>query len=59
MESFCKTPKREMPVMEKFENRLEARQEVFKFIEMYYNTKRAHSSLGYISPVTYEQAKSQ
>ncbi len=45
--------------MEKFENRLEARQEVFKFIEMYYNTKRAHSSLGYMSPVTYERANSQ
>ena len=28
--------------------------EIFKYIELYYNTKRIHSSLGYISPVQFE-----
>jgi putative transposase len=59
MESFYRTLKREMPVVRKFKDRLEARQEIFKFIELCCNTKRAHSSLGYMSPVTYERANSQ
>jgi putative transposase len=38
-----------------YENQEEARQEIFKYIELYYNTKRMHSSLGYRSPVEYER----
>jgi putative transposase len=38
-----------------FENRQDAQTEIFKYIEMYYNTKRRHSALGYQSPVNYEK----
>ena len=55
MESFYKTLKREMPVIGKFESRLDARQEIFKFIELYYNTRRSHSTIGNMSPVEYER----
>lgn len=59
MESFYRTLKRELPVSGKFNDRITARQEVFEFIEMYYNTRRAHSSIGNISPVAYERAQEQ
>lgn len=35
------------------------RAEIFEFIEMYYNTKRLHSSLGYLSPNEYEKKLQQ
>lgn len=38
-----------------FENLDDAQTEIFEFIEMYYNPIRRHSSLGYISPVTFEK----
>ncbi len=38
-----------------FETIEDARTEIFEYIEMYYNTKRLHSSLGYKSPAQYEQ----
>jgi putative transposase len=33
----------------------EARMEVFKYIEMFYNSTRRHSALGYLSPAEYER----
>ena len=36
-------------------SRDEARTAVFEFIEIWYNRERLHSSLGYLSPVAYEQ----
>jgi putative transposase len=39
-----------------FDNREDARTEIFEFIEMYYNSRRRHSALGYRSPVDYEKA---
>ena len=60
MESFYRTLKRELlNKKEKFADRLSARQEIFKYIELYYNIKRAHSSLGYLSPREYERANAQ
>ncbi len=33
----------------RYESPEQAQKEIFKYIELYYNTKRMHSSLGYIS----------
>ncbi len=38
-----------------YENRDEARKELFKYIELFYNPRRRHSSLGNISPAEYER----
>ena len=35
--------------------RQEARDEIIAYIEMFYNSKRKHSSLGYVSPNDYEK----
>jgi putative transposase len=40
----------------RFETREEARVAVFSWIEGWYNTHRRHSSLGYLSPIEFEQA---
>jgi len=37
-----------------FENKQDARTEIFEYIEMYYNTKRRHSALNYLSPANFE-----
>ena len=37
----------------------EARLELFTCIEVYYNRVRRHSTLGYLSPLTYEQKGKQ
>ena len=38
-----------------FESLEDARTEIFEYIEMYYNTIRRHSSLGYVSPMEFEK----
>lgn len=37
-----------------FQNIQDARTEIFEYIEMYYNPKRRHSALTYLSPIAYE-----
>ena len=54
-ESFFKTLKRELVKDHNYKNREEARQEIFKYIELYYNPKRMHSTLGYQSPLAYKR----
>jgi len=54
-ESFFRTLKRELVKGAAFEDRLVAQQAIFKYIELYYNRKRMHSSLGYQTPVEYER----
>lgn len=58
-ESFFKTLKTELTKGRRFADQDEARQEIFKYIELYYNPKRLHSSLGYLSPCDYESKVSQ
>jgi len=54
-ESFIHTLKVEKIKRSKFQTREEAKREIFKYIEMYYNCKRMHSSLDYVSPFEYEK----
>ena len=55
VESFFSTLKREIVGHEHFETRKEARLAVFEWIEVWYNRKRRHSSLGYLSPEAFEK----
>jgi len=43
---------------EQFATRAQARQEIFEYIEVWYNRKRLHSSLGYLSPARFAQQNS-
>ena len=54
-ESFFHTLKTELVKQNKYKTRLEARLSLFEYIEIFYNRKRLHSSLGYLSPVEYEK----
>ena len=54
-ESFFKTLKSELIYLKKggYKSRVEARIEIFEYIECFYNSKRLHSALGYNSPKEY------
>jgi putative transposase len=54
-ESFFATLECELLAKRRFRNHAEARMAIFKFIEGWYNPHRLHSSLGYRSPITFEQ----
>ena len=55
VESFFSTLKNELVLGRTYRNRDEARREVFDYIETFYNTRRLHQSLGYVSPVQFER----
>jgi putative transposase len=57
MESFFGTLKCELVHDRHYQTRDEARQDIFEYIEVFYNRIRLHSSLGYLSPVEYEQLR--
>lgn len=52
-ESFFSTLKKELVYLIKFETRNQAATEIFEFIEIFYNRKRLHSALGYMSPLEF------
>jgi transposase InsO family protein len=54
MESFWSSLKNERVHRCAYQTRAEARQSIFEWIEVYYNRVRLHSSLGYKSPVDFE-----
>jgi putative transposase len=54
MESFFSTLKTERLGRRQYRTRNELRADVFDYIERFYNTKRRHSTIGYISPVQFE-----
>ena len=56
MESFFKTLKTELVYHCQFATRQEAMRRIFEYIEVFYNRRRRHSSLGYQSPESYEAA---
>jgi transposase InsO family protein len=55
-ESFFATLKLELVYLCVFRTRAEARMEIFDYIEAFYNRKRRHSYLGYLSPADFEKA---
>jgi putative transposase len=54
-ESFFATLECELLDRWRFKTQAEARRAVFAFIEGFYNLRRRHSSIGYLSPVDYER----
>jgi putative transposase len=56
-ESFFASLKKELVRGADFATRAEARAAIVEYIEVFYNTRRRHSSLGYVSPAAYEQTE--
>lgn len=54
-ESFFGTVKDECVYRAVYRSREEARRSLFDYVEIFYKRKRRHSSLGYVSPVAYEE----
>lgn len=53
-ESYFATYKRSLIFTKPWKNVDEVKHETFKWIEYYYNRKRRHSSLNYLTPIEYE-----
>jgi transposase InsO family protein len=53
MEAFFSTVKTELA--SRFESCGEAKMQVFDYIEMFYNQRRRHSTIGYVSPAAFER----
>ena len=56
MESFWATLKAELIHQQQYPTHEAARRSIFEYIEVFYNRKRLHSSLGYASPESFEAA---
>jgi putative transposase len=56
-ESFFATLECELLDRTRFRSQAEARRSVFEFIEGWYNPRRRHSAIGYLSPISYERSK--
>lgn len=55
VESFFASLKKELVYPIPFSTRHQAQVEIFQYIECFYNRKRRHSTLDYLSPYDYEQ----
>ncbi len=58
IESFNATIKTELIHRTKWLTREQARTAVYEYIETWYNSKRLHSTLGYLSPIDFEALES-
>jgi len=54
-ESFFATLEREVINRRRFKNQAQARMAIFQWLEGWYNPRRRHSALGYLSPINYER----
>ena len=54
-ESFFHTLKVELTHHRRYRTRQEAKQDIFEYIEVFYNRQRRHSTIGYHTPLGYEQ----
>jgi len=59
VESFFSTLKAELIAGRTYATREEARADIFEYIEVWYNRQRRHSTLGYLSPLEFEQKARQ
>ena len=59
MESFFHTLKVELVHDENYRTREEAKTSIVEYIECYYNRKRRHSSIGYKTPIQFEEELNQ
>lgn len=57
MESWFHTLKTEWVNHQKYKTRMQAKADVFQYIETFYNRSRRHSALGYMTPAHYEMIK--
>jgi putative transposase len=57
MESFFSSLKTERTSRKVYCTRAQARSDVFDYIERFYNPTRRHSTLGYVSPMQFEEAR--
>lgn len=55
IESFHSVLKKEFIYCTRFKTKVRAQQEMFEYIELFYNRKRIHGSLGYESPDRFEE----
>ena len=55
VESFFGSLKQELVQWKNYQTRYEAQQDILEYIAMFYNHKRLHSYLGYMSPNAFEQ----
>jgi transposase InsO family protein len=55
MESWFKSLKVERVNLRRYATREEARADIFSYVETFYNPRRLHSSLGYVSPREFER----
>jgi putative transposase len=58
VESFFASLKTELIYRRRFQSRQEAQTAIFTYIEGFYNRRRRHSTLGYLSPVEFERQAS-
>jgi putative transposase len=56
-ESFVATLKSELVSRVQFPSRQAAKTAIFEYLEAFYNARRLHSSLGYKSPVDFEEGR--
>jgi putative transposase len=55
MDSFFSSLKTERTANKTYRTRDEAKADVFDYIERFYNPKRRHSTIGYLSPMEFER----
>ncbi len=54
-ESFFHTLKTELTHHRRYQTRQESKQEIFEYIEVFYNHQRRHSTIGYQTPLGYDK----
>jgi putative transposase len=59
MESFWSTMQIELLDRKRWKTRIELSNAIFEYIEVFYNRRRRHSMLDYVSPIEFERSMSQ